>query len=429
MDERQQRGLMIAATTRIEQRAGAWVVPSQAGNGRYAVTIKGSEQFCSCPDFELRNQPCKHIFAVQYVLFRETKTETAPDGTVTTTTTETSAVKVTYGQPSWPAYNAAQCSEKDHFLRLLRDLVATVETPEQKGSGNRRVALSDAIFAATLKVYSGFSGRRFMCDLRAARDNGFTDRAISYNALFDAMQLQEITPILHDMIAATSTPLAALETQFAIDSTGIGIDAFYNHYSAKYGKDRTRKDFLKLHASVGTRTNVIASVQITGHEGADTTQFKPLLTDTARNFNVEEMSADKAYSTYDNLELAESLGVKPFVPFKHNATAVARTKGRQTPKTWTKLYHFFQLHREEFLEHYHRRSNSETTFSMLKRVIGDTLRSKTPIAQTNECLLMVVCHNIRCLIHEAYELGITPMLEEFTCPPMTEVARRLLPAK
>lgn len=45
---------------------------------------------------------------------------------------------------------------------------------------------------------------------------------------------------------------------------------------------------------------------------------------------------------------------------------------------------------------------------MIKRVIADTLRSKTRVAQISEALLMVVCHNIRCLIHEMYELGINP---------------------
>lgn len=38
----------------------------------------------------------------------------------------------------------------------------------------------------------------------------------------------------------------------------------------------------------------------------------------------------------------------------------------------------------------------------------DRLRSKTRTAQIHEALLMVLCHNIRCLIHEMHELGINP---------------------
>ncbi len=31
------------------------------------------------------------------------------------------------------------------------------------------------------------------------------------------------------------------------------------------------------------------------------------------------------------------------------------------------MFHFYSLHRAEFLEHYHKRSNIETTFHMIKR--------------------------------------------------------------
>jgi len=77
-DGRQQRGLMIAATARIRQQGGAWTVPSQSTRGRYTVAL-GDGGHCTCPDFEERQLPCKHIFAVEFVI----KRETAPDGTVT----------------------------------------------------------------------------------------------------------------------------------------------------------------------------------------------------------------------------------------------------------------------------------------------------------------------------------------------------------
>ena len=45
---------------------------------------------------------------------------------------------------------------------------------------------------------------------------------------------------------------------------------------------------------------------------------------------------------------------------------------------------------------------------MVKRVFGDSVRSKTPTAQVNEVLLKILCHNVRVLIHEMHELGIEP---------------------
>lgn len=426
-NERQQKGLVIAATTKITKRGNeTWIVPSQSLHGKYAVTVAAQGKECTCPDFELRQQPCKHIYAVQYVLFREQVTETKPDGTVTTTTTEAAKVRVTYGQPNWPAYNTAQTTEKDHFCRLLHELVAQIPTPPQEGPGRRRLPLSDMIFAAAFKVYSGFSGRRFMSDMRAAKEQGLVGNAPRYNSIFDVMQLEEIVPILHDLIERTALPLAAVESQFAVDSTGLGIDSFYRHYSMKYGKDRTKHDYLKLHVCIGTKTNVITAVNITDRNGADSPQFKSLVERTASACQVKEVSADKAYSSFDNLETVERVGAAPLIPFRSGTKATSRWT-RQSD-AWTRLYHYVELNREEFLRRYHRRSNVEATFSMIKRVIGDTIRSKTRVAQINEALLIVICHNIRCLIHEAYEMGFAPMLALPIACPATDGAARQLPA-
>lgn len=72
------------------------------------------------------------------------------------------------------------------------------------------------------------------------------------------------------------------------------------------------------------------------------------------------------------------------------------------------MYHLYHLNRETFLEHYHERSNVESTFSMMKAKFGERLRSKTDTAQVNEMLLKVLCHNICCVIQSMYELGVEP---------------------
>ena len=74
--------------------------------------------------------------------------------------------------------------------------------------------------------------------------------------------------------------------------------------------------------------------------------------------------------------------------------------------TWTKMYHYFMANNEEFLQHYHLRSNSETVFHMIKTKFKDGIRSKNKVAQQNEVLLKVLCHNICVVIQEMHELGI-----------------------
>jgi transposase len=393
-DGRRQRGLEIAATTAIARKGeGEWLVPSQSLNGQYRVR-KGLNGFeCTCPDYELRGQTCKHGFAVEFVLRRETK----PDGTVI----ETRAARVTYSQ-QWPAYNQAQVSEKEQFCALLRDLVADVPTPEQK-RGRPSLPLSDMLFSAAYKVYSTVSGRRFMSDLRSATALGLIDRTPHYNSIFNVLDRESLTPILHDLITRAALPLKALETDFAVDSTGFGTQQFYRHYSAKYGHDQYSRDYLKLHVMVGTKTNVVTAAEVTDRNTHDCPLLPGLVAKTANHFNVKEVSADKGYASHQNLGTITGFGAEPFVAFK--AGAVGHSKSR----IWNKAFHYFMLNRDEFLARYHRRSNVESTFSSMKRKFGDTLRSKTPVAQRNELLLKVLCHNLVCLIHEIHESGATAM--------------------
>jgi len=68
------------------------------------------------------------------------------------------------------------------------------------------------------------------------------------------------------------------------------------------------------------------------------------------------------------------------------------------------MFHFYSFNQKRFIECYHKRSNVESTFSMIKAKFGDRLRSKTKTAQINEALCKVLAHNICCLIQSIDEL-------------------------
>ena len=143
---RRQRGLAIAALVRIERNPVGFTVPSQSGNGSYVVVT--DEPFCSCPDFERRQMPCKHIYAMEITSQREER----PDGTVV----ETTSVTTTHRR-EWSAYNAAQEHEGEHFPVLLRELCDHVEQPSQPATGRPRLPIADVVQAIAHKVYSGDS--------------------------------------------------------------------------------------------------------------------------------------------------------------------------------------------------------------------------------------------------------------------------------
>jgi transposase len=116
---------------------------------------------------------------------------------------------------------------------------------------------------------------------------------------------------------------------------------------------------------------------------------------------VSEVSCDKAYSSRANLELIKNVGAVPYIPFKRSVT------GKHGGfNTWGKMYHYFLYKHDEFLEHYHKRSNVETVFHAVKTKFRDNLRSKDKTAQVNELLLKILCYNITVVIQEISTLGI-----------------------
>lgn len=395
MSEREQKALEIAARTKIKKQNGKWVVPSQTGNGT-KYTVDGELLQCTCPDYEARQAKCKHIYAVEYTIERERSITTTVQGD-TTTTTVTETVKLRYKQV-WSAYNTAQVNEKARFLVLLHELCAGIDEPIQQ-MGRTRLPLGDMIFAAVYKVYSTVSSRRFMTDLRDAWVKGYISKLPKYNSINHYLDMPELASYLQWLITQSSLPLKSIETSFAVDSSGFSTCQYVRWFDEKYGKEQSERDWIKAHIMVGTTTNVVTSAEISGAHGADSNYFAPLVNDTARRFNVQEVSADKAYSSYANMRLVENKGAVPFIDFKAGSVGTGKCE------IWNKMFHYYNLNRADFMNHYHKRSNVETTFSMIKSKFGGFIRSKLPAAQVNEVLCKILCHNLCCLIQSSYELG------------------------
>lgn len=409
MESREAKALKVTGDIRILFKNGEWLVPSQSSpSTRYKVNPSLATPSCECDDWQLRRLPCKHIAAVRLLLDRQIKGEPPPP-------VPEPPPRKTYGQ-RWSDYNAAQVNEKDHFQTLLADLCANIQPlpmkPGDKG-GRPRTPVSDGLFAAIFKVYSTVSARRFMSDLREAQERGHISESLSFNVAWKFLQNPDVTPILHELIRRSALPLRAVDVDFAVDSTGFGTSKFEKWYDEKYGTVQERCEWIKVHCCVGVKTNVITAAYIGDKNAADSPQFPGLMKTTAQNFTIRESSADKAYLSGDNLDFIGSLGGTAFIPFKVNSVL------GNTP-LWDRMFHYFQMRREEFLSHYHKRSNVESSFSAVKRLFGDAVRSKTPTAMVNEALAKLVCFNLTCVIHEWYELGIDP--RDFGMPKTKEEA-------
>lgn len=409
-DLRQVRGLDIAANVRITRKGSRWFVPSQNGNGRYTVTMHSKRPRCTCADHETTGRECKHTYAVKWAL-RFTRDDLQ---NIEGERKDRRGERKTYPQ-QWRAYNAAQTNEKDIFLDLLFDLCSGLHEVARPRLGRPRIPIQDAIFAACFKVYSTVSCRRFMCDLREAKEKGYISRVPHFNSIFNYLENPQLTRILHSLIEETSRPLKAVETDFAVDSSGFTTSRFERWFDHKYGAIRHQHEWVKVHLMCGVRTNIVTAVEIRGKHAADTIMLPTLVDATARNFRLSEVSADKGYASRRNYKAIQRHGGIPFIAFKAFHTG----KG---DGLWQKMFHYFHFRRGEFLRHYHKRSNVESTFSMIKAKFRDHVRSKTNVAMVNEVLCKIICHNICCLIQESHELGI---VAEFwnnavtSAPPMS----------
>jgi SWIM zinc finger len=272
MDAREIKAMQIAATMPLRRSTYGWEVPSQSGIGSYKVSSDHPKiatlpilngLVCSCPDYELRRQPCKHILAVEMTV----KREYGPTGEVVS-----EEVKITYTQ-DWAAYNKAQCEEKDRFMPMLADLCSTIADAPQ-GRGRPTLPKSDMAFAAVSKIYGGMSARRSDSDVREAASKGLTSQDPHFNSVLRYLRSPEMTPILRSLVELSALPLKAVETDFAADATGFSTCRFVRWYDHKWGsegdaKSAKKREWVKLHAMTGVRTNIVTAVEIT--DGAATT--------------------------------------------------------------------------------------------------------------------------------------------------------------
>ena len=118
------------------------------------------------------------------------------------------------------------------------------------------------------------------------------------------------------MITISSLPLKDIETDFAVDSSGLHDSRFVRWFDQKYGAVSQEHDWVKVHLMCGVQTNVVTAVEIKGRHAADTRALPYLVDMTAENFVVREVAADKAYGSAYNFEVIDRHGATPFIAFQ-----------------------------------------------------------------------------------------------------------------
>ena len=312
-----------------------------------------------------------------------------------------------------PVISELSTPEKILFLELLHELTSQIPDQKYKGNGRPPANLGEMIYSCCFKQYLDISSRRSQSDIRLVEQNGYINHAPHFNTILKYLRKPELKKILTKLIEISALPLREVESDFAVDASGFST-AMYGQWLTNRNVYKAKRTFKKVHCMCGVRTNIVTYVEVTDGYVHDTVMFESLVRNTARNFDMREVSADKGYSNQKNLQLVSEHGAIPYIIFKKNAS----TKGNNL-LIWPVMVRYFKDHKEDFLEHYHKRSNVETVFSMMKRKFGSHVRARDSVAQENEVLCKVLCHNIVVLIHEMFELGIrvdfSDSRREFMC--------------
>lgn len=314
---------------------------------------------------------------------------------------EETVKRLTYPQ-DWSAYNLAQTQEKIIAERLLLELLTSFHEKRPVGKpGRDKYPLHERIYAMFAYNYSGDSARRCISELKIAQERKVINHIPHFNSVLNYFYDVDITPLLKRLVQITALPLQNVETDFAVDSSGFSTSIFERWLNARTDRVEKKRHWKKCHLMIGVKSNVITSVEVTEGMEADSPHLVPLALETRRFFNMKEVSADKAYLSRDNFTAIAELGAIPYVPFKSNSK-----RNPQGSIIWSRMFDYFLHNKERFLQSYHKRSNVETAFSMIKRKFGNNLRTKRGYSQVNEILMKCLCHNLAVLVQESFELGL-----------------------
>ncbi|MEK6856299.1 MAG: transposase [Nanoarchaeota archaeon] len=304
----------------------------------------------------------------------------------------------------WHIYNLAKTNEKKMFLYLLKELCDLIPEPVQT-MGRPRIPIKDLTFTAGLKLYTRLSGRTLACDLENAKGAKFISSEPHYNTFNDFMNCPATYDLFIRLLQISALPLQELEDAFSIDSSGFGTYQYERwkkfRFSPDFEQGKGTRNYLKGHICIGTNTHIVTACEVTYGNLSDVKQAPELLNVLARNFKPKEVSCDAGYSSKKIHQIIEEMNATPYIFFKSNANP-----SEFSPEIWKKMYLLFKNEPEKFKKKYHKRSNVESVFSMVKMRLGEFLKSKNYESQRAELMMKFIVHNICCLIQQIFQNSI-----------------------
>lgn len=189
-----------------------------------------------------------------------------------------------------------------------------------------------------------------------------------------------------------------------IDATGLQATRASAHYTTVLKKNkkyrRKIKRYIKLTTYVDLGRQLIISQKIRRAPAHDNRDFKPVVTKGKTILGrakkrIKSVDADKGYDAEENHRMVvEDLQAEDRIRLKNKDKPIWKTYGEYRKKAKRRIKRLRRNYR----------SKNETTFSVLKRVNGSTIRSIKVSMQNKEVLFKEIAYNANRLIKSFIEL-------------------------
>jgi hypothetical protein len=173
-----------------------------------------------------------------------------------------------------------------------------------------------------------------------------------------------------------------------IDATGFKITRTSEYYTSRA---KLRKKYAKLSIGADVIKQIICKVKIrrapAKHDNID---FKPIVTRIAKIKSLSVVVADKGYDSEDNhILVREKLNGFSIIPPRYEQVPVWKTHGRyrkEMKRGYNKIL-------------YNQRNKDETIISVIKRLFGEHITSRSIRMQNRELTFICIAYNVHRMIN------------------------------
>jgi len=283
----------------------------------------------------------------------------------------------------WKKYNDQLVRRGEMYITL--DFMETWDTEILHMNEGKRGR--PFIFPHSLMSFLGFLHVAF---LPYRQMEGFLKKLSQYIPQLCAADYSTICKRMHDLDSELSLQDIPPDVVVALDSTGMKVSSRGDWMRHKW---RVRRGWIKVHIAVDVKTKKLLALEITDERTGDGQVLPSLVQQSQENCtgDVKRVLGDGAYDSKRNFNFLAHRGIEAGIKTRRNAV----TRARGSPSRATHVRERNQLGYDHWRDHYQygQRWSTETYFSGVKRVFGETTRCHTREALVQEVAMKFLFYN------------------------------------